>query len=44
MHIGNKKKDISNLGKDPTQGLDHTALTAKAQYAINFQDQIKNFV
>ena len=27
-HIDNKKKDISILGKGPTQGLEHT-LTAK---------------
>ena len=34
-HIDNKKKDISVLGKGPTQGLEH-ALTAEKMYAINF--------
>ena len=32
VHIDNKKKDILTLGKAPTQGLDDTMLTAKAQY------------
>ena len=30
-HIDNKKKDISVLGIDPTQGLEHT-LTAEKMY------------
>ena len=34
-HIDNQKKDISILGKDPTQGLEHT-LTAEILYSINF--------
>ena len=34
-HIDNKKKDISVLGKGPTQGLEHT-LTAEKLYSINF--------
>ena len=36
VHIDNKIKDILILGKDPTQGLDDTVLTAEAQYSINF--------
>ena len=35
VHIDNKKKDISILGGDPTQGLEHT-LTAETMYSINF--------
>ena len=34
-HIDNKKKDILVLGKEPTQGLEHT-LTAEKMYSINF--------
>ena len=34
-HIDNKEKDILILGKDPTQGLEHT-LTAEKLYSINF--------
>ena len=34
-HIDNQKKDISILGKGPTQGLEHT-LTAEKLYSINF--------
>ena len=34
MHIDNK--DILILGKGPTQGLDNTTSTAKAEYSINF--------
>ena len=37
VHIDNKKKkDILILGKDPTQGLDDTALTEEVQYPTNF--------
>ena len=35
VHVDNKKKDILILGKDPTQGLEHT-LTAEKMYLINF--------
>ena len=41
-HIDNKKKDISILGKGPTQGLEHT-LTAKKLYSINFTENYKKF-
>ena len=34
-HIDNNKKDISILGKGPTQGLEHT-LTAGKMYSISF--------
>ena len=33
--IDNRKKDISILGKRPTQGLEHT-LSAEKLYSINF--------
>ena len=42
-HIDNKKKDISILGKGPTQGLEHT-LTAEKLYSINFTKKIQSFV
>ena len=35
VHIDNKKKDISVLGKGPTQELEHT-LTAEKMHSINF--------
>ena len=41
-HIDNKKKDISVLGKGPTQGLEHT-LTAEKMYSINFTVTKKKF-
>ena len=34
-HTGNRKKDISVLGKSPAQGLDNTAVTAEAKYSFN---------
>ena len=34
-HIDNKKKDISVLGKGPTQELEQT-LTVEKTYSINF--------
>ena len=41
-HIDNKKKDILILGKDPTQGLEHT-LTAEKLYSINFAKENTKF-
>ena len=41
-HIDNKKKNISVLGKGPTQGLEHT-LTAEKMYSINFTVARKKF-
>ena len=35
IHIDNKKKDISVLGRVPTQGLE-SILTAEKMYSINF--------
>ena len=40
-HIDNNKKDILNLGKGPTQLLEHT-LTAEKMYSINFT--VTNFI
>ena len=37
-HIDNRKKDILILGKDSTQGLEDTILTAKPEYFINFSE------
>ena len=42
VHVDNKKKDILILGKDPTQGLEHT-LTAEKMYSINFTLTKKKF-
>ena len=41
-HIDSKKKDILILGKEPTQGLEHT-LTAEKMYSINFTVARKKF-
>ena len=41
-HIGNKKKDILILGKDPTQRLEHT-LSAEKMYSINFTKENTKF-
>ena len=43
VHIDNKKKYISIFGIGPTQGLEDTALTAEAQYSINFSRSNKKF-
>ena len=42
-HIDNKGKDISILGKGPTQGLDDTTLTTEAKYLINFSRSQRKF-
>ena len=42
--IDNKDKDISILGKGPTQGFDDTTLTAEPKYPINFRKSGKGFV
>ena len=39
IHVDNKKKDILILGKSPTDRLDDTAITAKAEYSIYFTEQ-----
>ena len=38
--IDNRKKDISILGKGPTQGLEDT-LSAEKMYSINFTEHSK---
>ena len=43
-HVNSKGKDIIILGERPTQGLDHTPLTTKAKYPINFTQLRKRFV
>ena len=40
MHIDNKYRDISIIGKGPTQGFDNTTLLAEAEYSINFSKKI----
>ena len=42
IHIDNKKKDILELGREPTQGLEST-LTAEKMYSINFTVTKKKF-
>ena len=44
VHSDNKKKDILNIGKGPTDGLDDTTLTAEKEHFINFTTQKKKFV
>ena len=36
VHIDNKKKHIIIPGKDPTQGLDDTTVSAEVEYSIDF--------
>ena len=43
VHIDDKKRDILILGKDPTQGIDDTTLTAEAQYSVNFSRSNRKF-
>ena len=43
VHLDNNKKYIMILGDGPTQGSDDTTLTAKKEYAINFNEQQKKF-
>ena len=42
-HIDNRKKDILVLGKEPTQGLEHT-LTAEKMYSIEFYSYKKEIL
>ena len=44
VHIDNKNKDILILSKEPTQGVDDIALTARAYYPISFTQLRKRFV
>ena len=41
VHVDHKKKDILNLGKGLTQGLDGTALTAEKFYKTSFTEKNK---
>ena len=41
-HIDNKRKDVSILGKGPTQGLEHT-VAAEKMYWINFTKENTKF-
>ena len=41
VHIDNKGKDILILGKEPTQRLDDTTLTAEALYPTNYTEPNK---
>ena len=41
VHVDNKGKDVLILGEGPTQGLDDTKSTAKAEYPINFTQSKK---
>ena len=43
VYINKEKKDILIFGKAPTQVLDDTTLTAKAEYSINFSIPQKFF-
>ena len=43
MHADNKKNDFLIHGKNSTQSLDDTLLTAEAQYYINFSEQLNKF-
>ena len=38
-----KKIYIPIIGKDPTDGLDNTAIRADAKYSINFTEQLNKF-
>ena len=44
VHVDNKKKDISIVGKGPTQGLDGTTMTAEKLYSINFTENNKKIL
>ena len=44
VYVNNKGKDILILGEGPTQGLDFTALTAEANYSINFTKSNRRFL
>ena len=44
VHVDNKGKDTLIRGKEPTQGLDDTTLTAEAKYHIDFTQSGKRFL
>ena len=43
VNTDNKKEDILILVIGPTQGLDHSTLTAEAQYLIDFSISNRKF-
>ena len=43
VHIDDKNKDVSILGKVPTQGLDDPKFTGEVQYSINFSRSNRKF-
>ena len=43
VHVYNKNKDILILGKESTDGLDDTTLTAKKKYSTNLTNYDKKF-
>ena len=43
VHVDNKNKDILILGKESTDGLDDTTLTAKKEYLTNLTNYDKRF-
>ena len=43
VHADYRKKDILILGKEPTDILNDTTITAEAEYFINFSEQQNNF-
>ena len=44
VHIERRNKNIWVLGDRPTQGLDHSTITAETKYPINFTESRKQFV
>ena len=42
-HVDNRQKDNLILGNSPTDGLDDTTLTAKAEYSISLDEQQNKF-
>ena len=43
VHTDNRIKDILNLGKGQTDGLDDTAITAEITFSINFTEEQSKF-
>ena len=44
VHIDNRNKDTLILDEGPTQGLDHSTLTAEAKYPMDLTQPRKRFV
>ena len=43
LHADKESKDTLILGKERTQGLDNTTLTAETEYSINFSRSQRKF-